>query len=263
MLSAGTQASFSSNWKPALVGSKSIQSSSEIRKVTSEVDQRGAAAVAVDGLLRAVDDQAEERAHQRQEGDEGKDRPARHRAYLHEQHEVGDEAGHADQHREGVVVEVAALEAAQHAGEVRGARGDAVGPEPVDRWRRRPSSRSTRPIASAGLDEQRVIELVEVPLVEKKRVAARWNARASLRRQVGTDDVEEVAQRDAADAPRPAAAARPRSAPRACGAGSSSVALHGDRHRPRSAPSPRRRTSRRRRCRRRSRRPPAHRAGSA
>ena len=37
MSSAGTQASFSSNWKPALVGSKWIHSSSEIRKVTSEV----------------------------------------------------------------------------------------------------------------------------------------------------------------------------------------------------------------------------------
>ena len=42
-------------------------------------DDRNAAAVAVDGLLGAADDQAEQRAYQGQERDQGKDRPARHR----------------------------------------------------------------------------------------------------------------------------------------------------------------------------------------
>src|SRR5215471_15308514 len=37
MLSAGTQSSFSSNWKPALVGSKRAHKSSEITKVTTDV----------------------------------------------------------------------------------------------------------------------------------------------------------------------------------------------------------------------------------
>ena len=42
-------------------------------------DERNAAAVALHRLLRPVDDQAEERAHQGQEGDQRKDGPARHR----------------------------------------------------------------------------------------------------------------------------------------------------------------------------------------
>src|SRR5262249_10857272 len=37
MLSAGTQSSFSSNWKPAFVWSKRPHSSNEIRKVTTDV----------------------------------------------------------------------------------------------------------------------------------------------------------------------------------------------------------------------------------
>src|SRR5215813_406564 len=37
MLSAGTQSAFSSNWKPALVGSKRTQSRIEITNVTIEV----------------------------------------------------------------------------------------------------------------------------------------------------------------------------------------------------------------------------------
>src|SRR5215475_9537764 len=39
MLSAGTQSSLSSNWKPALVASKRAHNSSEIRKVTTEVSR--------------------------------------------------------------------------------------------------------------------------------------------------------------------------------------------------------------------------------
>src|SRR5262249_34241643 len=37
MLSAGTQSAFSSNWKPALVGSKRAHNRIEIRNVTTEV----------------------------------------------------------------------------------------------------------------------------------------------------------------------------------------------------------------------------------
>jgi len=47
-------------------------------------------------------------------------------------HEIGDESGDPDQHREGVVVEIAALQPHHPARHIDDARRDAVGPKPVD-----------------------------------------------------------------------------------------------------------------------------------
>ena len=99
-----------------------------------EGDQRGPqrdpARVARAGLVLAQQGD-EQRAGERQEGDDGEDRPARHQCASRE-HEPGDEGGDADQHGEGVVIEIAGLQPHDAAGHVEHAGGDAVGPEPVD-----------------------------------------------------------------------------------------------------------------------------------
>ena len=48
------------------------------------------------------------------------------------EHEPGDESRRADQHGEGVVIEIAGLQAHHVAGDVEDAGGNAVGPEAVD-----------------------------------------------------------------------------------------------------------------------------------
>src|SRR6478735_6570958 len=124
MLSAGTQASFSSNWNPALVGSKLTHSSSEITKVTSEVIR------AALRQLRSTASFGPWTTRQNTAPTKGRNVMTERIGQLtialsHEQHEVADEGGDADQHDEGVVVQVAALEAAQHTGEILCAGGDA------------------------------------------------------------------------------------------------------------------------------------------
>src|ERR1044072_716087 len=113
MLSAGTQSIFSSNWKPALVGSKRTHRSSEIRKVTPEVTSailRQLRPTASVGPLTIRQKNAPTRGRK-----VTRERMGQLVITLPQEHEVGDERGHADQHREGVVVEVTGLEAHQHA----------------------------------------------------------------------------------------------------------------------------------------------------
>src|SRR6476661_4318070 len=168
MLSAGIQATFSSNWKPALVGSKWTHSSSDTTNVTSEV---------ISAALRQFRSTASFgpcTTRQNSAPTSGRKVTTERIGQLaialsHEQHEVGDECRHADQHHEGVVVEVTALEAAEHAGDVLRARRQAVGAEAIDRGAvallpEHPADRQRR------LHEHRVVELVEVPLVVEKRV---------------------------------------------------------------------------------------------
>ena len=108
------------------------------------------------------------RAEQRQEGDDGEDRPI-HVRDLYREHEPGDEGGGADQHGEGVVIEIAGLQPHDVARDVEHAGGDAVGAEAVDQ----PAvaalpQHAAEPLGRAHEDE--VVEFVEVPLVEQEAV---------------------------------------------------------------------------------------------
>src|SRR6185369_304388 len=117
MLSAGTQASFSSNWKPALVGSKCTHRSSETTNVISEVIS------AALRQLRSTASLGPWTTRQNSAPTSGRKVTTERIGQLaivlsHEQHEVADERGNADQHYEGIVVQIPALEPAKHAGEI-------------------------------------------------------------------------------------------------------------------------------------------------
>ena len=70
-----SQSASSTNWKPGSALSKFHQISSETRKVSTVVAERDVADVARRAALVAADEQDERRADQRQEGDDGEDRP--------------------------------------------------------------------------------------------------------------------------------------------------------------------------------------------
>src|SRR5882724_3889219 len=171
MLSAGTHSSFSSNWKPALVTSNRAHRSSEITKVTSEVTSAALL------QLRSTASLGPFTTRQNSAPTKGRNFTSDRIGQLdiatlpRRQHEVGHEAGDADQHREGIVIEVAALETHQHARHVLGARGDIIGTQPVDgRFvTLLPEHAADR---ERGLHEQHVVKLVEVPLVEEEGVDA-------------------------------------------------------------------------------------------
>src|SRR3954470_23354135 len=85
------------------------------------------------------------------------------------EHEPGDERRDADQHGEGVMIEVAGLHAHNIARDVEHARRDAVRTEAVDQ----PAvalepERTAQPFD--GAHQQDVVDLVEVPLVEQEIV---------------------------------------------------------------------------------------------
>src|SRR3954463_7096422 len=168
MLSAGTQATFSSNWKPALVGSKCTQSSSDTRKVTSEV------IIAALRQLRSTASLGPLTTRQNSAPTSGRKVTTERIGQLtivlpHEQHEVGHECRHADQHHERIVVQVAALEATQHAGNVLRAGSNAVRAQSVDRGTVAllPEDAADR---QRRLHEHRIVQLVEIPLVVEERV---------------------------------------------------------------------------------------------
>src|SRR5215471_10596847 len=178
MLSAGTQSSFSSNWKPALVGSKRAHRISEIRKVTTEVTS------ATLRQLRSTASFGPLTIRQNSAPSSGRnvttERIGQLVIALPHEHEVGDQSRHADQHGEGVVVQIARLEAHQHARHVLGTGGDVIGTEPVDR-------RLVALLPEEASDPERrlndrgVVELVEVPLVVEQRVDAREALGGGLR----------------------------------------------------------------------------------
>src|SRR5690348_15515362 len=105
MLSAGTQSSFSSNWKPDFVGSKRAHRISEIRKVTTEVTR------ATLRQLRSTASFGPLMIRQKNAPSNGRkvtsERIGQVVIALPHEHEVGDQRRHADQHGEGVVVQVA------------------------------------------------------------------------------------------------------------------------------------------------------------
>src|SRR5499433_4254629 len=106
------------------------------------------------------------------------------------EHEPGDERRRSDHHREGVVVEVAGLQAHHIAGDVDHARRHAVRPEAVDQ----PAVTAAPQQAAepdGGPHEQEIVQLVEVPLVEEELVQPLVLAR-ELDRDIRTPDVEPI-----------------------------------------------------------------------
>src|SRR5262245_26684852 len=130
MLRAGTHSAFSSNWKPALVGSKRAHRTSEIRKTTTEVTRATLRQLRSTASLGPLMIRQKKAPSSRRKVIS--ERMGQLVIALPHEHEVGDERRHADQHGEGIVVEVARLEAHQHARHVLGAGGEIVRPQPVD-----------------------------------------------------------------------------------------------------------------------------------
>src|SRR5579864_9335701 len=110
MLSDGTQASFSSNWKPDLVPSNCAHSTSDSRKVTPEV------IIAALRQLRSTASLGPLTTRQKAAPTNGRKVTSETIGQLfiglpQHQDEVGHRRRDTDQHDEGVVIEVAALEA--------------------------------------------------------------------------------------------------------------------------------------------------------
>src|SRR5438067_46170 len=94
----------------------------------------------------------------------------------------------ADQHGEGVVIDVAGLQPARLARELAGGGGDAVRAEAVDDHA---VAALPQPVAQGegGAHEQAVIKLVEIPFVEQKQVD-RAEPRGQPARDAGFERIE-------------------------------------------------------------------------
>src|SRR5471032_2897450 len=132
MCSAGTQARFSSNWNDALVGSKRAHRTSEITKVTSEVIS------AALRQLRSTASLGPLTTRQNNAPTSGRNVTRERIGQLdigplpHHHDEVRHEGCDAQQHHERILIEETALEAAEHAGDVKRTGRDIVRAEPVD-----------------------------------------------------------------------------------------------------------------------------------
>src|SRR5690348_10937501 len=82
-----------------------------------------------------------------------------------------DQQHHADQHGESIVVDVSRLEASCAPRQVSRDRGDAIGAETVD-----DGAVTTLPKAVSQrlgwFDEEIIVELVEIPLIQKEEIEA-------------------------------------------------------------------------------------------
>src|SRR6202030_3482680 len=85
------------------------------------------------------------------------------------EHEPGDESSRANQHGEGIVIEVAGLQPHDVTGDIEDAGGDAVRSEAVDQPAVTALPKQTAE-PFCRFDENRVVDLVEVPLVEQEAV---------------------------------------------------------------------------------------------
>ena len=114
------------------------------------------------------------------------------------EHEPGDERRDTDQHHEGVVVDVAGLQADDVARDVEDARRDAVRPEAVD-----DEAVAALPEQLAEpdrrADEEDVVDLVEVPLVEQELVEQPAGRAPAAPGNVGPADVELLGDQQAED----------------------------------------------------------------
>src|SRR5438270_10087479 len=174
MLKVGSQSACSTNWNSAVVGSKPAQMKSDSTKVTSEVHS------AIQRALRVATASSRlGRRRMRTTPTSGRKvvtermgkllvmvgRPSPGRLEeVPRHHDDG-----ADQDREGVVVEIAGLQAAGAHRHRDGLRGDAVGTQPVDR---RAVALLPQEAAApeGGAHEEPIIELVEIPFVEEEEI---------------------------------------------------------------------------------------------
>ena len=130
-------------------------------------------------------------AHQRQEGDERQERRnighrRSHHQPLHE-HVPGDQDDDADQHGEGVVIDVAGLQPARLRARRRCvALAMPSGPNP-SMILPSPLFHSPRRAASPAAHEQPVVQLVEIPLVEQEAGTAPRHRAGQPRRDVGLE----------------------------------------------------------------------------
>src|SRR3984893_7967027 len=170
---------FSTNWKSVWEGSKRHTSISETAKVTSVVHS------AIQRELRRAASSSPRLIQTTIAPNSGRkvttDRMGQVTISLasHE-HEPGDQAGDADQHRKGVVVEVAGLDLDDVAGDVEHPRRHAVGTEAVDN-----GAVALLPELVADPfrrpHEDQVVQLVEIPFVEQELIEHRLLGREVLR----------------------------------------------------------------------------------
>src|ERR1700722_1353141 len=163
-----SQGCFSTNWNSAELGSKRHTITSEIAKVTSVVHiatqravPRASPSLPRTSMMNSAPSSGRKVTTERM----GQFRFMS----FHRQHEPGDEGGSADQHGEGVVIEIAGLQPYHVARHIQHSRRNAVGPEAVDQ----PAVAALPEQAAeclGRLDENHVIDFVEVPFVEQEFV---------------------------------------------------------------------------------------------
>src|SRR5579864_32433 len=170
MLNCGSHAACSTNWKSEVVGSKFAQMTSESPRSTSEVQS------AIQRALRAMSSACPRRIRIANTPKSGRNvtrlrsgqlviacsTDLEHEIPRHERHD-------ADQHREGIVIEVSGLKPAREHRQASRRRGKPVGPEPIDD---RAIALLPQAVAQrhGGAHEERVVELVEIPLVEEEEI---------------------------------------------------------------------------------------------
>src|SRR5262245_9518905 len=183
-----SQGVFSTNWKSGLDGSKCSTSSAETPKVISVVHsaiQRALPCAAQSSPRLSQISSAPATGRNVTTDRMGQVISVAPRA----EHEPGDQTCDADQHRKRVVIERAALQPHDIAGDVEHARRDAVRTEAVD-----DGAVALLPEEGAEplrrTDEDDVVELVEVPLVQKEAVQHLVLVR-EFDRQVRPADVEQ------------------------------------------------------------------------
>src|SRR6185312_2008746 len=129
-----SQSCFSTNWNSADAGSKCLMSRSEIAKVTTVAHSAIQRDVprAIGELPRAISAMRIAPSSGRKVTTERIGQVIYLNPSMHREHEPGDDGRRADQHGEGVVIEVAALQPHDVARDVEHARRHAVGAEAVD-----------------------------------------------------------------------------------------------------------------------------------
>src|SRR6185312_10806302 len=130
---AASQFVFSTNWKSVLAGSKRAIRISETAKVTMVVHS------AIQRAVRLAASSPPRASSQTKSAPSSGRNVTTERIgqvvillASHAEHEPGDQAGDADQHREGIVIEVAGLQLDDIARHIQHPRRDAVRTETVD-----------------------------------------------------------------------------------------------------------------------------------
>src|SRR5579862_3429942 len=200
MLNCGSQAACSTNWNSAELESKLAQIMSAKTRSMSEVQS------AIQRALRATSSASPRRIMIAATPTSGR-KVTRVRSGQFciaspdlEQEIPGEERHHADQHREGIVVEVTRLEAARQDRETTRRLGKTIGAEPVD-YRAIALLPEAAPERESGAHEDEIVKLVEVPLVEEEEIKRPEGARAPG----GNARLPDIADPSESDAEKPGA----------------------------------------------------------